>query len=64
MHYYLMVLFFPSPVFLKLDFNMTLNLLEETKPDIVNLSRYSRRPGTDAAEMVQIAVLEILLGGA
>ena len=41
------------------DFNMTLNLLEETRPDIVNLSRYSQRPGTDAAEMVQIDVSEV-----
>ena len=38
---------------------MTLNLLEETRPDIVNLSRYSQRPGTDAAEMVQIDVSEV-----
>ena len=28
------------------DFEQTLKLLEETKPDIVNLSRYSQRPGT------------------
>ena len=41
------------------DFEMTLNLLRETKPDIVNLSRYSQRPGTDAAEMVQIDVAEV-----
>ena len=41
------------------DFEMTMNLLRETKPDIVNLSRYSQRPGTDAAEMVQINVAEV-----
>ena len=41
------------------DFNQTLKLLEETKPDIVNLSRYSQRPGTDAAEMNQIDVIEV-----
>ena len=41
------------------DFEMTMNLLKETKPDIVNLSRYSQRPGTDAAEMVQIDVAEV-----
>jgi MiaB-like tRNA modifying enzyme len=41
------------------DFEQTLRLLEETKPDIVNLSRYSRRPGTDAAEMKQIDVAEV-----
>jgi len=41
------------------DFDMTMELLEETRPDIVNLSRYSQRPGTDAAEMVQIDVVEV-----
>jgi MiaB-like tRNA modifying enzyme len=41
------------------DFEQTLELLQETKPDIVNLSRYSRRPGTDAAEMKQIDVSEV-----
>jgi len=41
------------------DFDMTMELLEETRPDIVNLSRYSQRPGTDAAEMVQIDVAEV-----
>ena len=40
-------------------FEQTLKLLEETKPDIVNLSRYSQRPGTDAAEMNQIDVIEV-----
>jgi len=41
------------------DFEMTLRLLEETKPDIVNLSKYSQRPGTDAAEMIQIGAAEV-----
>ena len=41
------------------DFVQTLKLLEDTKPDIVNLSRYSQRPGTDAAEMNQIDVIEV-----
>tara|TARA_B100000686_G_scaffold345538_1_gene430336 strand:+ start:1565 stop:2833 length:1269 start_codon:yes stop_codon:yes gene_type:complete len=41
------------------DFEKTIELLSETRPDIVNLSRYSKRPGTDAAEMVQIDVSEI-----
>lgn len=36
------------------DFERTVSLLEETRPDIVNLSRYSARPGTPAAELVQI----------
>ena len=41
------------------DFKKTIELLDETRPDIVNLSRYSQRPGTDAAEMVQINVSEV-----
>ena len=41
------------------DFEQTLKLLEETKPDIVNLSRYSQSPGTAAAEMNQIDVIEV-----
>jgi MiaB-like tRNA modifying enzyme len=41
------------------DFEETIEVLKETKPDIVNLSRYSQRPGTDAAKMAQIDVSEI-----
>ena len=41
------------------DFEETISLLKETTPDIVNLSRYSKRPGTAAAEMVQIDAAEI-----
>jgi tRNA A37 methylthiotransferase MiaB len=41
------------------DFVETIELLKETKPDVVNLSRYSQRPGTKAAEMVQIDVSEV-----
>jgi len=41
------------------DFEKTLQLLDETRPDIVNLSRYSQRSGTDAAEMIQIDVSEV-----
>jgi MiaB-like tRNA modifying enzyme len=41
------------------EFEQTLNLLEETRPDIINLSRYSPRPGTDAALLDQIDVAEI-----
>ena len=47
------------PTETKEDFEKTLDLLQETKPDIVNLSRYSQRPGTDAAEMKQIDVLQV-----
>ncbi|MBI3842723.1 MAG: tRNA (N(6)-L-threonylcarbamoyladenosine(37)-C(2))-methylthiotransferase [Thaumarchaeota archaeon] len=41
------------------DFQQTVRLIEETKPDIINLSRYSARPGTKAAEMKQIRVSEV-----
>ena len=41
------------------DFQKTMDLLEETRPDIVNLSRYSARPGTDAADWKQLDVAEI-----
>ena len=41
------------------DFEKTIELLDETRPDIVNLSKYSQRPGTDAAEMIQIDVSEV-----
>lgn len=42
----------------KEDFENTIELLKETRPDVVNLSRYSARPGTEAAEMEQINVVE------
>jgi len=41
------------------DFQKTVDLLDEIKPDVVNLSKYSARPGTDAAEMKQIDVIEM-----
>ena len=41
------------------DFQKTVSLLDETKPDVVNLSKYSARPGTDAAELKQIDAAEI-----
>ena len=41
------------------DFQKTISLLDETKPDVVNLSKYSARPGTDAAELKQIDAAEI-----
>ncbi|MDC3291963.1 tRNA (N(6)-L-threonylcarbamoyladenosine(37)-C(2))-methylthiotransferase [Nitrosopumilus sp.] len=41
------------------DFQKTLSLLDETKPDVVNLSKYSARPGTDAAKLKQIDAAEI-----
>ncbi|MDI1495732.1 MAG: MiaB-like tRNA modifying enzyme [Cenarchaeum symbiont of Oopsacas minuta] len=36
------------------DFEDTVSLLKNTKPEIVNISKYSARPGTDAANMKQI----------
>ena len=36
------------------DFGQTVALLERTRPDIVNLSRYSSRPGTEAAGMARL----------
>lgn len=41
------------------DFMNTLDLLKETSPDMINLSRYSARPGTDAAKMDQIDVSDV-----
>ena len=41
------------------DFQKTISLLDETKPDVVNLSKYSARPGTDAAELKQIDAVEV-----
>ena len=41
------------------DFQKTVSLLDETKPDVVNLSKYSARPGTDAAELEQIDAAEV-----
>lgn len=42
------------------DFEQTVDFIEETKPDIINLSRYSARPGTEAALMSQIKVSEVM----
>ncbi|MDE1766705.1 MAG: tRNA (N(6)-L-threonylcarbamoyladenosine(37)-C(2))-methylthiotransferase [Thaumarchaeota archaeon] len=42
------------------DFEQTLDLIQETQPDIINLSRYSARPGTKAALMDQIEVSEVM----
>jgi len=41
------------------DFQKTVSLLDETKPDVVNLSKYSARPGTDAAELKQKDAAEV-----
>jgi MiaB-like tRNA modifying enzyme len=41
------------------DFQKTISLLDEIKPDVVNLSKYSARPGTDAAEWKQMDAAEV-----
>jgi len=41
------------------DFQKTISLLDETKPDVVNLSKYSARPGTDAIELKQLNAAEV-----
>lgn len=33
------------------DFERTMRLVEETKPEVINISKYGRRPGTDAAKL-------------
>ncbi|MBM3308703.1 MAG: tRNA (N(6)-L-threonylcarbamoyladenosine(37)-C(2))-methylthiotransferase [Candidatus Altiarchaeales archaeon] len=35
------------------DFKKTLNMIEDVKPDIINISRFWPRPGTKAAELKQ-----------
>ncbi|MGB9002333.1 MAG: tRNA (N(6)-L-threonylcarbamoyladenosine(37)-C(2))-methylthiotransferase [Nitrosotalea sp.] len=42
------------------DFEQTLDMIQETRPDIVNLSRYSARPGTKAALMDQANVSDMM----
>ena len=41
------------------DFERTVELIKETRPDVINLSRYSARPGTKAAKMKQLEVSEV-----
>ncbi|HSA76864.1 MAG TPA: tRNA (N(6)-L-threonylcarbamoyladenosine(37)-C(2))-methylthiotransferase [Nitrosarchaeum sp.] len=41
------------------DFEKTFQLINEIRPDIVNLSKYSARSGTEAAEWVQIEASEV-----
>ncbi len=40
------------------DFERTLGLIEDVRPDVVNLSKYSARPGTEAAGMEQVGAAE------
>jgi MiaB-like tRNA modifying enzyme len=41
------------------DFEKTVELINEIYPDMVNLSKYSARPGTEAAELEQIDTSEV-----
>jgi MiaB-like tRNA modifying enzyme len=41
------------------DFERTLNLIEETQPDIVNISKFFSRPNTLAEKMIQLDALEV-----
>jgi len=41
------------------NFEETVDLIKETRPDVINLSRYSARPGTNAAKMTQLNVSEV-----
>ncbi|GBL40659.1 probable threonylcarbamoyladenosine tRNA methylthiotransferase [Nitrosarchaeum sp.] len=41
------------------DFEKTVDLINEIRPDMVNLSKYSARPGTEAAEWDQIEASEV-----
>ena len=41
------------------EFAKTVDLIKKTRPDIVNLSRYSARSGTKASQMEQLDVLEV-----
>ena len=40
-------------------FNRTIKLVEEIKPDVLNISRFFPRPKTPAANMQQLSVLKI-----
>lgn len=40
------------------DFEKTLELIKETKPDMINISQFWPRPGTKAAEMKQLSGAE------
>jgi len=43
----------------KKDFQMTVDLIKEIKPDIVNISKFSPRPGTEAVKMEHLPVKTI-----
>lgn len=47
------------PTETKEQFNDTLKIIDKIKPDVVNISRFVPRPGTDAANMPQVISEEI-----
>ncbi|HLC59869.1 MAG TPA: tRNA (N(6)-L-threonylcarbamoyladenosine(37)-C(2))-methylthiotransferase [Candidatus Nanoarchaeia archaeon] len=48
---------FPSET--EMQFNDTLRLIEKTRPDIINISRYALRQGTVAAKMMLHPIIEL-----
>ena len=42
------------------DFEQTIDLIKETRPDVINLSRYSARPGTNAAKMDRVDISDVI----
>jgi MiaB-like tRNA modifying enzyme len=42
------------------DFKQSIELIKELKPDVLNISRYWQMPGTEAAELPQLDVKEIM----
>ena len=42
------------PTETEVDFQKTINLIREVKPDIVNISKYGSRPGTQSEKMMQL----------
>lgn len=40
----------------EVDFQQTLDLLKDVEPDVINISRYSARPGTEASLMKKVSV--------
>ncbi len=41
------------------DFDETVNLIERTRPDVINISKFGSRPGTEAAKMKQVDKKEL-----
>ena len=47
------------PTETKKDFEKTLNLIKEVKPEVLNISKFYPRPGTEAKKMKQLSTKEI-----